>query len=82
MYISNIQKVLFDAHVNNIKNEVWEERPLLGIRYFYGELMCFAQKDNKAQVGFAPKTLYHLATFTDVEKLLVNYQNWKIQIRS
>ena len=44
--------------------------------------MCFAQKHNKAQVEFAPKTLYHLATFTDVEKLLVNYQNWKIQIRS
>ena len=33
--------------------------------------MCFAQKHNKAQVEFAPKTLYHLATFTDVEKLLV-----------
>ena len=29
--------------------------------------MCFAQKHNKAQVEFAPKTLYHLATFTDVE---------------
>ena len=77
-------KVLFDAHVNNVKFkcEVWEERPLLGIRYFYGELMCFAQKHNKAQVVFAPKTLYHLATFTDVEKLLVNYQSWKLQIRS
>ena len=36
--------------------------------------MCFAQKHNKAQVEFAPKTLYHLVTFTDVEKLLVNYR--------
>ena len=79
MHLSNIQRVLFDAHVNNVKFKL---KFGLGIRYFYGELMCFAQKHNKAQVEFARKTLYHLATFTDVEKLLVNYQNWKIQIRS
>ena len=46
----------FNVSVNNFSAMPEHSHPFLGIIQYYGELMCLAQRNNSASLGFKPRT--------------------------